>query len=80
MPFEKSARLELENNASDWPISLSWKIETEPKPDVPFLHFHARWRREITETGKPFRLLQAEGKGHYVGAVLSMQNGPGNIG
>jgi Protein of unknown function (DUF2961) len=37
--------------------------------------FHAQWRRENpTSPARPFRILEARGKGRYVGVKLDMQN------
>jgi hypothetical protein len=37
------------------------------------LYFHAQFRRAATRTGQPVQLLEAAGRGHYVGTLLSMQ-------
>ncbi len=41
--------------------------------DNQILYFHAKWKREKTERGKNYVILDAEGTGHYVGCNLSMQ-------
>jgi len=38
-------------------------------------HFHAQWRRENpTTAGRAYTILEAAGRGHFVGAALFMQN------
>ena len=37
------------------------------------LYFHAQFRRTTTRAGQPVVVLEAEGRGHYVGTLLAMQ-------
>lgn len=74
MPFRKGARIEVENQ-SDKPLSLlyfniDWiKLDDLPK-DAPY--FYAQYRQEYpAEKGRDYVLLETEGRGHYVGTVLS---------
>jgi len=80
MPYSKSARIEVENGSQE-PVALSVGYSGRRlkslKPDAG--RFHAKWRREITEAGRPYLILQAEGRGRYVGTALSMQ-GLGGLG
>ncbi len=75
MPFRKSARVEVINQ-SDKPISLlyfniDW-VEKEIAPDAPY--FYAQYRQEYpVESGKDYVILDTQGKGHYVGTVLSVR-------
>lgn len=75
MPFRKSARMEIVNQ-SDKPISLlyyniDW-VEKEVAPDAPY--FYAQYKQEYpVESGKDYLILETEGKGHYVGTVLSVR-------
>lgn len=96
MPFDKSARIEVECNTK-YPIKFYFYIDYEEhkKEDInsPY-RFHATWRRELTKgiddkevsnveyefggkntTGdENYVLLEAEGKGHYIGCNLNIHN------
>jgi hypothetical protein len=75
MPFGRSARITVENR-SKVPIDAFYynvDIETRPRLDG-LLYFHSQFRRTRTQAGQPVTLLEARGKGHYVGTLLSMQN------
>jgi hypothetical protein len=75
MPFRKSARVEIENQSPDKPISLlyyniDWVKKDRISKDTPY--FYARYRQEYpVEQGKDYVVLDTRGKGHYVGTVLS---------
>jgi hypothetical protein len=76
MPFQKAARIEIENQSSK-PLSLlyyniDWiKLDRLPK-DTPY--FYAQYRQEYpVEHGKDYVLLETTGKGHYVGTVLAVR-------
>jgi len=76
MPFRKSARVEVVNQ-SEKPINLlyyniDWiKRESLPE-DTPY--FYAQYRQEYpVEHGKDYVVLDTQGKGHYVGTVLSVR-------
>lgn len=75
MPFRKSARMEIINQ-SDKPVSLlyyniDW-MEKKVSPDAPY--FYAQYRQEYPVTpGKDYLILETQGKGHYVGTVLSVR-------
>ena len=76
MPFRKHAKIEIVNQ-SDKPISLlyyniDW-IKLDSMPDeTPY--FYARYRQEYpNEQGKDYLVLDTQGKGHYVGTVLSVR-------
>jgi len=76
MPFRKSARIEVVNQ-SEKPISLlyyniDWIKKDAVAADTPY--FYAQYRQEYpTQNGKDYVLLDTEGKGHYVGTVLSVR-------
>ena len=76
MPFRKSARVEIVNEG-DKPISLlyyniDWVQRDSLPDDTPY--FHAQYRQEYpAQTGKDYLVLETEGKGHYVGTVLSVR-------
>jgi len=76
MPFRKHANIEIVNQ-SDKPLSLlyfniDWiKLDSIPE-DTPY--FYARYRQEYpNEQGKDYLILDTQGKGHYVGTVLSVR-------
>ncbi len=76
MPFRKSARVEIENQ-SPKPLSLlyyniDWiKLDRLPA-DTPY--FHAQYRQEYpVRKGEDYVVLETEGKGHFVGAVLGVR-------
>jgi len=76
MPFRKSARIEVVNQ-SDKPISLlyyniDWVKKESIAEDTPY--FYAQYRQEYpVQNGKDYVLLDTQGKGHYVGTVLSVR-------
>jgi len=76
MPFRKSARVEIVNQ-SEKPISLlyynvDWVKKDRIDKDTPY--FYAQYRQEYpVEHGKDYVLLETQGKGHYVGTVLSVR-------
>ncbi|MHC4565038.1 MAG: glycoside hydrolase family 172 protein [Planctomycetota bacterium] len=76
MPFRKSARIEIVNQ-SEKPISLlyynvDWIKKESIADEAPY--FYAQYRQEYpAQKGKDYVLLETEGKGHYVGTVLSVR-------
>jgi hypothetical protein len=76
MPFRKSARLEVINQ-SEKPISLlyynvDWIKKNHIGKDTPY--FYAQYRQEYpARKGEDYVILDTEGKGHYVGTVLSVR-------
>lgn len=76
MPFRESARVEIVNQ-SEKPIGLlyynvDWVKKDEVDEDTPY--FYAQYRQEYpVEHGKDYVLLETQGKGHYVGTVLSVR-------
>lgn len=85
MPFRKSARITITNDSPDKPVNalyymIDWlKVEALPE-NIPY--FHAQYRQEYPcEMGKDYLILKTEGKGFYVGTVLSVHmNQPGWFG
>ncbi|HEX7062681.1 MAG TPA: glycoside hydrolase family 172 protein [Woeseiaceae bacterium] len=75
MPFRKSARIEVENTSDVDIEHFYYNIDVEARAAMPddVLYFHAQFRRTVTEAGKPVTILEAIGRGHYVGTLLSMQ-------
>ncbi len=76
MPFRKSARVEIVNQ-SDKPISLiyyniDWVKKDHIGEDTPY--FYAQYRQEYpVAKGKDYVVLETQGRGHYVGTVLSVR-------
>jgi hypothetical protein len=76
MPFRESIRVEVVNQ-SDKPISLlyyniDWVKKDALRPGTPY--FYAQYRQEYpVEQGHDYVILDTEGKGHYVGTVLSVR-------
>ncbi len=78
MPFKKNARIEIENLAKT-EVSVQCSTSTcHPSPSDRLSspgYFHASWSRtEPTETGRPHSVLQAQGRGKYVGCLLGVIN------
>lgn len=76
MPFRKSARVEIVNDGEKeialLYYNLDWqKVDSLPG-DTPY--FCARYRQEYpVRKGMDYRVLETEGRGHYVGTVLSVR-------
>lgn len=75
MPFGRRARIEVENRSKVPVASFYYNVDIETHPAMPAegLYFHAQFRRARTVRGRPVTLLEATGRGHYVGTLLSMQ-------
>jgi hypothetical protein len=76
MPFAKSARVEIENQGKIPCIKLFYRLEYRKldKLEGDLGYFHAQWRRENPTTdGQPYTILEAVGRGQFVGCVLNMQ-------
>jgi hypothetical protein len=75
MPFRKSARIEIVNQ-SEKSINLlyfniDW-IQKDIPADTPY--FYAQYRQEYpARKGGDYLILETQGKGHYVGTVLSVR-------
>ncbi len=79
MPYDRGAKVELvyreiteENQA---PIQVNARVYNHIQARDPDTEgkFYAYWKYESPELGKPYVLLEGEGKGHYVGTVLHSQ-------
>ncbi len=77
MPFRKSARIEIENQSPDKPLSLlyyniDWIRLDDLPEDTPY--FYAQYRQEYpVREGRDYLVLETTGKGHFVGAVLGVR-------
>ena len=81
MPFKKSARITVSNESDKETagtyFQIDWIKYSQPPPAV--MYFHARYHQEYpAEMGKPYTVFSGKGRGHYVGTVLSSQNGIGH--
>ena len=84
MPFNSSAKITLSNRRSedyyegmDIPVRHENRIyyyidyQAYEKPQKDIRYFHSRlWETDPPERGKPVKLVEVEGEGHYVGVVL----------
>jgi len=75
MPFHRHARLTVENRSAVPVGAFYYNIDIETADSLPdsTLYFHAQFRRATTVAGQPVTVLDADGRGQYVGTVLSMQ-------
>src|SRR5207237_4837189 len=81
MPFARAARIEVENQGPNDLGMLFYQIDFErlKKLDSRVGRFHSQWRRENPTTLKrDYTILEAEGRGQYVGAMLSLAPLSGN--
>ena len=75
MPFRWSARVTITNEGSravgSFYYQLDYRQVEDIKPDVPY--FHAQYRQEFPcEASHNYLILEAVGRGHYAGCVLSV--------
>jgi hypothetical protein len=78
MPFEKGARITLTNEHAAADVRVYWNIDYRLYPEGrlphPMPRFHASYRQEFPTTqGKDYTILEAAGRGHFVGCVLSVE-------
>ena len=74
MPFRTSARITLQNQSAKPLNAFYYQVDYVQQeslpPDTPY--FCAQYRQEFpTASGRDYLILDAEGRGHYVGTVLS---------
>jgi len=76
MPFRKGFRLEFENldESIDTELfaNVLYQMPEQPLPDG-VSYFHAQFRTGRNRGSDPVRILDATGRGHYVGCVFSAQ-------
>lgn len=76
MPFHKHAKWTLTNLSGKRIDAFYYNIDFTAYDSLPadHLHFHAQWRRENPTTPKKnYTILQATGRGHFVGCAMFMQ-------
>lgn len=76
MPFRRHARITVENKSREPVASFYYNIDirTYDRLDDEALYFHAQFRQVRTEAGRPVTILDAKGRGHYVGTLISMES------
>jgi hypothetical protein len=78
MPFSRSARITLTNEGKQ--PSRHWveiNYRTYQKAPENQLFFHAQYRQGTPPPEGPYLILDAKGRGHLVGCVLSVKNNDG---
>jgi hypothetical protein len=81
MPFRKSARITLSNESDVAEADVYYQVDWIQWAQAPaeLMYFHARYHQEYPAViGKPYTVFEGQGRGHYVGTVLSSQNGIGH--
>ena len=81
MPFRREAKITLANESDRDPASCYFQIDWVKYDRAPerIMYFHARYHQEYPpEMDKPYTVFKGTGNGHYVGTVLSSQNGIGH--
>ncbi|HHP7240634.1 MAG TPA: DUF2961 domain-containing protein [Cyclobacteriaceae bacterium] len=75
MPFKKNARIEVQNTGNTPVESFYFNIGVRTYENLPddALYFHAQYRQVTSKKDVPITILETEGRGHYVGTLLSMQ-------
>ena len=77
MPFSDGARLEAHNLSDQEVGNLYYNIQYHEVDEVgeEVARFHAKWHRENPTTiGENYTILEAKGRGHFTGCVMSMQS------
>lgn len=83
MPFDEAARIEVVNETGQEVPAFYYHVNYQaldaPLPDD-VAYFHAQWNRTLrTPHDAPYTILEAEGRGHFVGVNMSMQGYDGNL-
>ena len=75
MPFRQSARITVTNEGQQTVSAFYYYVDYRELKDLPADTpcFHAQYRQEMPcEPGKNYLILEASGRGHYVGCNLSI--------
>ncbi len=81
MPFRKSARITVTNEGRKPTNAFYYYLDWEKVSSLPedTAYFHAMYRQEFpTISGQNYLLADIEGRGHYVGTVLSVHQHTGS--
>lgn len=76
MPFRHSAKVTVTNESQEHRVgSFYYYLDWEQRPieQEPLLYFHAQYRQEMPAQPGDYTILETDGRGHYVGTVLSAQ-------
>lgn len=76
MPFHKHARITLANESAE-SVGVYYYVDYQKVPALPpdTAYFHAQYRQEYpVKLGPHYLVFEGEGRGHYVGTVLSVVN------
>ena len=78
MPFAKSARIVVANDNPERTTGLYWQVDwvelDQLPPSTPY--FHARYRQEYpAQAGRDYLIADLQGRGQYVGTVMSVTLG-----
>ena len=77
MPFHKNAKITVSNDGEKSVRSFYYQIDYTEVEKLPenTAYFCAQYRQEFPEkTGDDYLVMEAEGKGHYVGTVMSVRS------
>ena len=75
MPFRHSCRIVITNEGRLRVSNLYYHVDWRKLPSLPpdTAYFHALYRQAPPAVaGKPYEVLSVEGRGHYVGTVMSV--------
>lgn len=78
MPFATSARIVIRNDNLDRSSGLYWQVDWVELDSLPpdTGYFHAQYRQEYPAImGQDYLIAEIEGKGNYIGTVMSMTMG-----
>lgn len=81
MPFGKKAKITITNESHKAKAGCYYMIDWVKYDEAPkdLVYFHARYHQEYPPVmGDPYTVFKGEGRGHYVGTVLSSQNAIGH--
>ena len=77
MPFRKAAKITVTNDGKKASRSFYYQVDYTERTKLPkdAAYFCAQYRREFPEqTGRDYLIADIEGKGHYVGTVMSVRS------
>lgn len=80
MPFHRKAKITMTNDAAEGDATCYFYIDWQKLDALPpeTLYFHARYDQEWPVTPfSPYRILEVEGDGQYVGTVMSVHSSLG---
>lgn len=75
MPFRRACRIAITNEGRRRVANLYYHVDWRKLPSLPADagYFHALYRQALpAAAGKPYEVLAVEGRGHYVGTVMSV--------